>query len=281
MLVLLPGVPGELRALLPQVRDDLRRRRMLPARRPALLLRTAQMAELAVTEACRPLCRQYPELRWSWRLVRWGVDVRIELSWPATDPGPLLDVERQLRARLGLAIYSDRPQQLNEMVQELMLASEATLSVAESCTAGLLGARLTELPGSSAFFRGGVLAYADQIKTDLLAVPERVLATEGAVSRSVVVAMATGCRRLLRTDYALAVTGIAGPDGGSASKPVGTTWICCVSTDAVHARCYRFPGTRGRNRQLAATAALDTLRRLLVAPKSVPWLPLDTWGQPV
>jgi nicotinamide-nucleotide amidase len=279
-LVVLPGVPGELRALLPEVMAWLVAAGMLPRERPSLLLRTAQVAELDIVELCRPVLAAHPDLRWSWWLARWGVDVGVTLPSGRVDVEVLDKVRRDLRRRLGLAVFADRLQDLNEVVQERMLACGGTLGVAESCTGGLLGGRLTDLPGSSAFFRGGVVAYANEIKRDLLGVPQELLEEHGAVSRPVAEAMATGCRARLACDWALAVTGIAGPDGGTAEKPLGTTWIGVAGPTGTWGRRYHFPGTRARIRVLAVSAALDTLRRLLEVPEAPsPWLPTDTWGR--
>ncbi len=279
-VVVLPGVPGELRALLPGVTAWLAAAGLLPGERPSVLLRTAQVAELDVVELCRPVLAAHPDLRWSWWLARWGVDVGVVLPPGRDDVEVLEAVGRRLRERLGLAVFTDRPRELNEVVQERMLAAGGSLGVAESCTGGLLGARLTDLPGASAFFRGGAVAYANEIKRELLGVPGKLLAEHGAVSRPVAEAMAAGCRARLNCDWALAVTGIAGPDGGTAEKPVGTVWIAVAGPAATHARRYHFPGNRARVRMLAVSAALDSLRRLLELPEtSSPWLLTDTWGR--
>jgi PncC family amidohydrolase len=162
-----------------------------------------------------------------------------------------------------------------------MIAEGSTVSVAESCTAGMIGARLTDLPGSSGFFRGGILAYADRIKTEQLGVPADQLAATGAVSRETVTAMADGCRRRIGTDYALAVSGISGPDGGTDDKPVGTTWVAVATPDEVFAHKYRFPADRERNRLLTVAAAVDSLRRVLeFGTDRPPWRETDSWCRP-
>ena len=280
LLVLLPGVPGELRALLPQVLSRLRQDGHLPPASACLLYRTAQLAETTLVRWCEPLRAAHPELQWSWWLVRYGVDVQVTFASAAVPAQEVADLDQEIRSRLNPWVYTTQEQGLNEVVQERMISRGRTLSVAESCTAGLLGARLTEVAGSSAFFKGGTVVYADEAKRDLLAVPESVLATAGAVSREVVVAMADGCRRRFGTHYAAAITGIAGPEGGSDEKPVGTTWLAVACPEATWARRYHFPGTRTRNRQLATAAALDTLRRLLVwGDDTSPWRDEDSWGR--
>lgn len=147
----------------------------------------------------------------------------------------------------------------------LLLTRGETLGTAESCTGGLIAALITSLPGSSAWFKGGITAYANEIKTALLGVPEDVLATHGAVSEATALAMARGAVNALRVSHSLAVTGIAGPDGGSPDKPVGTVWLAwCVAGQAT-ARRFLFTGDRAAVRDQAAQAALEELVRLLRA----------------
>lgn len=130
-------------------------------------------------------------------------------------------------------------------------------ATAESCTGGLIGATLTSLPGSSAWFVGGAISYANHVKRDLLAVPETTLLRHGAVSRPVAEAMALGAVRCLSADLSVAVTGIAGPDGGSPDKPVGTVWLAWARADnRVFSRCFLFRGDRALIRARAVRAAL-------------------------
>ncbi|MGI8551892.1 MAG: CinA family protein [Dehalococcoidia bacterium] len=147
---------------------------------------------------------------------------------------------------------------LEETIVKLLRSRQQTVSVAESCTGGLLGDRLTNVPGSSAVFPGGVLAYHNQPKRDLLGVPAEVLEREGAVSAACATAMAAGVRRLIGTDYALAITGIAGPTGGSATKPAGTVYIALAApTGRVESYC--FPGERLTYKLEVTDAALRLL----------------------
>jgi nicotinamide-nucleotide amidase len=151
--------------------------------------------------------------------------------------------------------------------------------VAESCTAGALGAALTEPAGASAHFLGGVISYADAAKQRLLGVPAELIAARGAVSEPVARAMASGARERLGSDFALAITGIAGPGGGTEDKPVGTTWIALATPAAVFARRFRLPATRRQNRRLAVNVALDSLRRVLAGSDDrPPWRPDDAWA---
>jgi nicotinamide-nucleotide amidase len=276
-LILLPGVPSELEGFLPVMVRWLEEQGRLPAARPTLVWRTAQIAELSLVELLKPVEEAYPELAWSWWLTDWGVDVRLAAD-PEADDANLQAAGARVDELLGHLVYSRRHIDLPAKIQETMIARGLTLSVAESCTSGLIGARFTDAAGSSGFFRGGILAYADQVKQDLLGVPAEVLRTEGAVSEAVVKAMADGCRRKVGTDYALAVSGISGPGGGSEEKPVGTTWIGVACPGTVHAGRYHFPANRFHNRRLTVAAAMDTLRRVLqFGDQGLPWYRSDTW----
>jgi len=284
-VVMLPGVPAELTGLLPLVVASLAAAAVLPLVRPNLVWRTAQIAELALVRRCDAVRQKYPVLRWSWWLTDWGVDIRLS-DRPGGDQssgedGDLQRAGRELDGELGPLVYARSDASLPAVVQEIMLREGTTLSVAESCTAGLLGGALTETAGSSGYFRGGILAYADAVKHNLLGVPQDTLREHGAVSEQTVRLMAAGCRQSVGTDYALAVSGISGPGGGSPDKPVGTTWIAIATPNAVHAGRYRFPADRYRNRLLTVAAAVDTLRRVLVAgDDQAPWSADDTWCRP-
>lgn len=279
-VVMLPGVPAELTGLLPLAVAWLTDAALLPPTRPNLVWRTAQIAELALVRRCEAVRQKYSGLRWSWWLTDWGVDLRLS-SEPGGDERDLRRAGGELDGELGALVYARSDASLPAVVQELMLRKGTTLSVAESCTAGLLGGALTAAAGSSAFFRGGLLAYADQVKHDLLGVPQDILRDHGAVSEETVRFMAAGCRQRVGTDYALAVSGISGPGGGSDGKPVGTTWIAVATPRRVHAGRYRFPADRNRNRLLTVAAAVDTLRRVLVAgDEAAPWHADDTWCRP-
>jgi nicotinamide-nucleotide amidase len=284
VLVLLPGVPQELEGLLPLVIAWLADNQALPAARSTLLWRTAQIAELTLVKLLQPVQDGHPELLWSWWLTDWGVDVRLAARDASSAPD-LAVAGAQVDELLGHLVFNRDMKSLPETIQDLMIAGGQTLAVAESCTAGLLGARLTDAAGSSAFFRGGVIAYADEVKRDLLGVSAEDLTAHGAVSEQVVRAMAAGCRDRLRVDYALAVSGISGPGGGTEEKPVGTTWVGLATPGGVFAGRYRFPADRARNRLLTAAAAADTLRRVLqFGMAQPPWYSTDTWcrldGQP-
>ncbi len=173
----------------------------------------------------------------------------------------------EVRKRLGEDCFGEDEEALASVVGAALRSRGWTVAVAESCTAGMAAAMLTEVPGSSAWVRGGVVAYANEVKTRLLGVPEPVLATHGAVSEGVARAMAEGARRAAGADVGIGITGIAGPDGGTPEKPVGMVCLGLATPRETLAKAVRF-GDRGRDfvRTLAAATALDWLRRRLASP---------------
>ena len=152
---------------------------------------------------------------------------------------------------------------LEVQVGRLLQERKLKLAFAESCTGGLLGNRITNVPGSSEFFWGSIVAYAYEAKVALLGVAWDTLNARGAVSRETVLEMARGARSALSTDIAVSVSGIAGPGGGTDDKPVGTTWIGLVASDGEWAKLFYFSGDRMQNKALAADAALQLLRDYL------------------
>jgi len=277
-LILLPGVPQEMTGLLGPALDWLDGQGLLPVSRESLLWRTAQVAELTLVKRLAGIHDRHRGLSWSWWLTEWGVDLRLAAPAGGESGDELSAAGGEVDAILGRLVYSRKMETPAEVVQGLMLARGATLAVAESCTGGLIGGALTAHPGSSGYFRGGILAYADHVKSEQLGVPADVLARQGAVSRETVELMAAGCRARIGTDYALAVSGISGPGGGTEEKPVGTTWIGLATPGGVCSTRYRFPADRERNRLLTVAAALDSLRRVLESGEDrPPWDTDDSW----
>jgi len=152
----------------------------------------------------------------------------------------------------------------------LLRQAGLTVATAESCTGGLVAKRITDVPGSSDYFLGGVTAYDNRVKTDVLSVPAAMLAEHGAVSREVAAAMAEGVCRLLGADCSLSTTGVAGPAGGSEAKPVGLVYIGSVVKGVTEVERMQFPGQREHVRERAAFAALDLLRRRLTRRPGAP-----------
>lgn len=165
----------------------------------------------------------------------------------------------------GVPVFSVDGRTIDDIVADTLRSRGLTVAVAESCTGGLLGARLTELPGSSDYVLGGVISYANSVKMGLLDVPAGMLAQYGAVSDEVAGAMAEGARVATGADCALATTGVAGPDGGTAEKPVGLVYVSCAVDGATRVIRGSFPGDRATVREFAVTAALHLLRKTLGA----------------
>jgi nicotinamide-nucleotide amidase len=134
-----------------------------------------------------------------------------------------------------------------------------TIAVAESCTGGLLGSMITDVPGSSEYFLGGVIAYQNEVKESLLHVPQQVIAAHGAVSAQTVEAMASGCRELFKCDIAVSITGIAGPGGGSAEKPVGLVYVGLATASGMISRRFQWDGSRVQNKESSIRAAMEMI----------------------
>ncbi len=176
----------------------------------------------------------------------------------------LARAKAELMAVIGDDVYSTDGRAMEEVVGDLLKARGYTVAAAESCTGGLLLSRLTDVAGSSAYVRGGVIAYANEEKTSLLGVPAQLIAAHGAVSEPVAVGMAQGARERTGADVAVGITGIAGPGGGTPEKPVGTVAIAVLVPDAsVHVRTYQFIGGRAMVKFQATQAAMDRVRRML------------------
>jgi len=180
------------------------------------------------------------------------------------------EVARALRHRFPEHLFGEDDRELARALGDLLRERRATLALAESCTGGLASSLVTRVPGSSEYFLGGAVTYANEAKRRVLGVPERFLSLFGAVSREVACAMAEGIRRCLKATYALSLTGIAGPTGGSPEKPVGTVWIGLSTPTETVARRFLFPGTRHEIQLLSAYTALDWLRRYLLTGNLFP-----------
>lgn len=177
----------------------------------------------------------------------------------------LRELETYLREKAGEYIYGTEDEDLEMVVGRLLTERKLTLAVAESCTGGLVANRLTDVPGSSAYFERGVITYSDESKRALLGVPGDLLKTRGAVSEEVARAMAAGIRSAAGTDIGLSTTGIAGPGGGSPAKPVGLVWIGYAHAGGNAAVRYSFTGTRHLIKERASQAALDLLRKKILS----------------
>lgn len=189
------------------------------------------------------------------------VDVRI-----IGKPEAIEQAGAVIKSTLGRSIFSTADETLEEVVVKLLRNRNQTLATAESCTGGLIANRITNVPGASSVFLAGYVCYADQAKIDMLDVDPKLLRAHGAVSEPVARALAEHARACAGSNYVLATTGIAGPTGGSAEKPVGTVYVALASGDETIAKKFFFPTDRETFKQLTAQAAFDLLRRKILAP---------------
>jgi len=190
--------------------------------------------------------------------------VRLRISARGNDKSALqkeLDNQiAKLKSIIKFLFFGYNTDTMEEVVGKMLLQKEATLATAESCTGGLIAHKITSIPGSSQYFKGSVVAYANEIKEAILKIDAKDLEKHGAVSEEVVLQMATNVRKLYKTDYTLAVSGIAGPDGGTEEKPVGTVWIAMATPKKVVAKKFLFGSERSRNIDWAYQTALNMLR---------------------
>lgn len=263
LLVLLPGPPGEMQ---PMFEEQVRPRIVAKAGGAVLrsrVLRIASMSESDVEQAVAPVYTTFTKLR----TTILGAPGQVELHLTASDASPA-GAEQQLealaaaiRATLPGRIYSEDGRELPEVVAALLVERRLSLALAESCTGGLLAARLTEVPGASAFLERAYVTYGNSAKSELLGVPASLIEESGAVSEAVARAMAEGARVRARADVAVAITGVAGPDGGTPEKPVGLVFIAIEGAGVALMRRAHFLGNRERVRFQATQAALEMLRR--------------------
>ena len=265
LAILLPGVPGEMRRLLEhEVVPRLAARaggRVVRSR----LVRTTGIAESALAERMGEIEGEIAPLTLAYLPGADGVDLRLS-AWqlpPADADRRLEEAADLLRERAGDHVYGGDDADLAAVVLEAARAQALTLATAESCTGGLVGGRLTAIPGSSEVYLGGVVCYANELKTALLGVEPGLLAAHGAVSEPVALAMARGALERLGAGAAVSVTGIAGPGGGSESRPVGTVWVGVAGGGGVEARHAVLSGDRQEIRARAAQMALYLLLRRL------------------
>jgi nicotinamide-nucleotide amidase len=261
-LFFLPGVPKEMVAMLEQ--EILPRLEARSAGHPAQerILKVFGLSEPRVEELFvgRPLPPG--------ATLGFGVDypfVHVKLRANGEEAGQILD-EAELAARRLLEpyVFGSGRETLAGNVARMLTDAGLTIALAESCTGGLVATMLTDLPGASAFLDRSAVTYANAAKRDWLGVPEEVLAAQGAVSEACALAMARGIREAAGSDLGLAVTGIAGPSGGTPQKPVGTVFIALADADREQVKSYRFSGDREKIRRMAACMALEHVRRYLI-----------------
>ncbi len=269
-LFLLPGVPFELDELVRRELEPWLAARSTGRGRERRTLKVALRPESEVDLALAPA---YSEFGRQWiTLLAGSGEISVVLNAEGTEAERRSQLDRmaaRVRELLGEGVYAEGDDaSLEEVVGRLLAAAGQTVATAESCTGGLIAERFTRIPGSSKYFVAGFVVYSNPAKTLLAEVPQEAIAEQGAVSQRVAEALALGARRRAGADFGIGVTGIAGPDGGSAEKPVGTVHLAVAGpgTGEVVHRATRFPGDRRRVRAFAAQAALELLRRRLLDP---------------
>jgi nicotinamide-nucleotide amidase len=264
--VILPGPPRELKPMfeqyvLPRVKEkageiSVRRR----------ILRVAGMGESAVDEKIAPIYKQYTNPQTTILFNRSEIEIHLTAQCKTESEAETLneEVAAKIAEALGVAVFALNGERMEEVIGKLLSENEKTLSLAESCTGGLIAQRLTEISGSSKYFIEGVVAYANEAKIRTLNVAPELIEKHGAVSAQVAEAMAKGMRERTQTDYAVSVTGIAGPTGGSEEKPVGLVFIGYADENETRAFKTILPGDRELVRWRASQAALEFLRRKIL-----------------
>jgi nicotinamide-nucleotide amidase len=262
-VIMLPGPPREMQ---PMFTDSVAY--YLAGRAGNLKILRQSMSIFGLTESrtdelAAPIYKKYPDI--STTILFRNGQIELHLSAQSSNPEEAqksLDrLAGELDAALDEYIFSRSDESLEEIAGALLKQKGYTLATAESCTGGLLAGRITDIPGSSDYFLEGLITYSNESKCRLLGVPEKLIEEHGAVSEEVATAMAEGVRKLAHSTFGIGITGIAGPSGGSAEKPVGLIYLGLAEETQSTARKFLFPGDRTFIRTLAVNAALDLLRR--------------------
>lgn len=259
-----PGVPSELAAMLDHIVADLAAGMECPVERDILRLQTFGLGESSAQQIISDNINDWPkEVELGFRAGAPQMEIKLSVNQAAHLPARDRCREK-LESLFGDHIIGEGDTLLAGRVLELLRQRGETLATAESCTGGLIASMLTRVPGSSDAFHAGFVTYSNDIKQSVLGVPAEVLAQHGAVSEPVVQAMARGALARAGADYAIAVSGIAGPDGGSAEKPVGTVWLAWGDEANIQTRCLYWPVERSLFQTMIAAAGLDMIRRRLL-----------------
>ena len=257
---LLPGPPRELQPMFRvHAMSILRSIVKGPPRLERRFYKVAVMGESVIEEKIGKKILAIPGVELGYCARPGEVDVRIIGERKALD-----QADQVVRAELGDVIFTASDKALEEVLVDLLRRREGTLAIAESCTGGLLGNRITNVPGSSAVLLAGYICYANEAKIDILGIDPKLIEEHGAVTEEVARTMAEGARKRARSTYALATTGIAGPDGGSVEKPVGTVYVALADENETKVKKLFFPSDRETFKQLVAQVAFEMLRRKLI-----------------
>jgi nicotinamide-nucleotide amidase len=266
MLVLLPGPPSEMKPIFDEQVLPMVRARAGGVRLETRVLKIASMSESDVDQAVAPLYKTFTNPRTTILSAPGQVELHLTASGSsAVEAGERLEaLGSGIRGLLAGRIFSEDGRELPVVVAALLRERGLTLGLAESCTGGLLAARLTDVAGSSAFFERGLVTYSNRSKVELLGVSAELIQTQGAVCEAVAAAMAAGVRSAAATDIGVSITGIAGPEGGTRDKPVGTVYLALDGAAGTRVKGALFPGDRERIRHQATQLALEMLRRGLL-----------------
>src|SRR5512133_2690018 len=262
--VSLPGVPYEMKAIWEEeLKSKLSERFPLPAIQHITLL-THGVPESVMADNIRDWETALPSNMKLAYLPSPGI-LRLRITGKTEGSASELKTQLEqeadkLKTIIGKPVFGMNDEKLEIIIGNLLKDKKLTICAAESCTGGTISAMITSVPGSSDYFKGGIVTYSNEAKTSELSVSPYSIIMNGAVSQQVVEQMADGARKKFNTDYAVAVSGIAGPSGGTEQKPVGTTWIAVATPKTIVANVYNFGEERGRNIQKAAIAALFMLR---------------------
>ena len=263
-----PGVPAEMKwmvenEILPALRERKPQHFILHRK-----LKTTGISESAIYEEIEKLIDPKEEVRVAFLPGYLGVDIRLTARSEDEPQAQVKidELDQKIREALGDYVYGTGNQDLEEVVGRLLSERKQTIAVAESCTGGLIGAKITNVSGSSEYFERGVITYSNRAKTQLLKVPSEMIERHGAVSEQVAILMAEGVKKLAKTDYGLSVTGVAGPTGGTSQKPVGLVFVGFAHENDSFARKFTFGEDRNVNRERAAQAALNLVRLFLTQP---------------
>jgi nicotinamide-nucleotide amidase len=265
-VVLLPGPPSELMPMFEEACAPRLRKLAGGLALSRRIFRTTGLPESALDARIAPIYQKHRNIETTVLAKPGQVDIRLTTSGKSeaeADRAVQLladEIERELRDY----IFTNTEQSMEEVVGMYLAMKQATISVAESCTGGMLAERLTSVDGSSRYFMSGIITYSNQSKIDLAGIPPLLLEMQGAVSEEVARGLAEGVREKLGTTLGVGITGIAGPSGGSPEKPVGTVHIAVAGPSGTTHQVYRFPGSRDRVRWQATQAALNMTRRVLM-----------------
>jgi nicotinamide-nucleotide amidase len=262
----LPGVPKEFKAMIEEyVVPELERRGIGRKKYKKKLVKTFGLRESEVAERLQGFEREGVEI--GYRAHFPEIHLRISAYGDTENEAERLlsGLLEDILSRLGEYVFSTEGETLEEIVGKLLSQKRLTLALAESCTGGLVAHRITNVPGSSNYFESGVVSYSNKSKMEILGVPKELIESFGAVSGQVVEAMAEGVRSLANTDLSVAISGIAGPDGGTPEKPVGTVFIGISHRDkAAISRRFQFRGTREEIKLITSEVAFDLIRKFVL-----------------